>query len=105
MFTTEPEQNCNASLPGKKILILGAGPAGMSAAYELGRRNIPAVVLEKNPQAGGLLRTLCRNGFLLDIGGHRFLSKNPEINALWRKLLGTNLLRVKRKSSIFYRGQ
>jgi protoporphyrinogen oxidase len=105
MHPSEDRGNRGDFLSGKKILILGAGPAGLSAAYELATRNIPAVVLEKNPQAGGLLRTLRRNGFLLDIGGHRFLSRNPEINALWLKLLGSNLLRVKRKSSLFYRGQ
>ena len=85
-------------------MILGAGPAGLACAYELSRRGIPSIVADKNTRVGGLLRTLEFDGFLFDIGGHRFLSKNQEVNALWNQILGGDLLCVKRKSRILYRG-
>ncbi len=87
------------------MVILGAGPAGLACAYELARRGMPSLVADKNSSVGGLLRTLEYDGFLFDIGGHRFLSKNEEINALWKDLLGPDLVRVNRKSRILYRGR
>lgn len=86
-------------------MILGAGPAGLACAYELARRGIPSLVADKNSVVGGLLRTLEYDGFLFDIGGHRFLSKNEEVNALWKDLLGPDLIAVNRKSRILYRGK
>lgn len=87
-----------------RFVILGGGPAGLGCAYELGRSGVASVVIEKNPQIGGLCRTLQYKGYLFDIGGHRFLTKNREINQLWRLVLGKDLLRVKRRSRIYYRG-
>jgi protoporphyrinogen oxidase len=87
------------------VLVLGAGPAGMACAYELARHGIPARVVERNREVGGLCRTLSYEGFLFDIGGHRFLSKLPEVNALWKDMLDGDLLQVPRKSRIFYRGR
>ncbi len=87
------------------MVILGAGPAGLACAYELARRGMPSLVADKNSSVGGLLRTLEYDGFLFDIGGHRFLSKNGEVNALWKDLLGPDLVRVNRKSRILYRGK
>ena len=88
----------------QKVVILGAGPAGLACAYELSRRGVPSIVADKNEHVGGLLRTLKFDGFLFDIGGHRFLSKNEEVNALWKEILGGDLVRVGRKSRILYRG-
>ncbi len=84
-------------------LILGAGPAGLACADELCRRGIKPRIIDKNVSAGGLCRTLEYEGFFFDIGGHRFLSKSEEVNRLWREVLGDDLLRVKRKSRIYYR--
>ncbi len=88
-----------------KTVILGAGPAGLAAAYELTRRHSPCQVLEKSSAAGGLCRTLKFEDFLFDIGGHRFLSRSPEVNALWQEILGEDLLVKNRKSRIYFRGR
>ncbi len=86
-----------------KYLIVGAGPAGMASAYELAKAGHKPVVLDIEEQAGGICRTLDHQGYLFDIGGHRFLTKSKEIQELWRGIMGSDLLRVKRLSRIYYR--
>lgn len=87
------------------VAVIGGGPAGLTAAYELTRQGMPVVLLEKDPQIGGLARTVEYRGFRFDIGGHRFFTKNQEVLALWRELLGDDLLVRPRLSRIFYRGR
>ena len=88
------------------VIIVGAGPAGLTAAYELTDHGFKAVVLEKDPKyVGGLARTINYKGFRFDIGGHRFFSKNKEIEDLWKKILGKDFLVKKRLSRIYYRGK
>ena len=60
------------------VVILGAGPAGLTAAYELCRHGVPSIVLEQDSVVGGLARTVEHNGYLFDIGGHRFFTKVPQ---------------------------
>src|SRR5579864_2183711 len=89
-----------------QVVVIGAGPAGLTAAYELVKRGLKPVVLEKDPQyVGGLARTVQYRGFRFDIGGHRFFSKSREIEALWEEICGEDFLRRPRKSRIFYRGK
>lgn len=86
-------------------LVIGAGPAGLTAAYELGKLGIRSTVLEADVQVGGLSRTVEYRGYRFDIGGHRFFSKVPLINTLWREILGDeDFLLCKRLSRIHYRG-
>jgi len=87
------------------VVIVGAGPAGLSAAYECIKRGIRPVVLEKADKVGGIARTETYKGYHFDIGGHRFFSKNQKINQLWQEMLGEDLLRVRRMSSIYYQGR
>jgi protoporphyrinogen oxidase len=87
------------------VIIIGAGPAGLTAAYELGKRNIRPVVFEKSGMVGGLARTEIYEDFCFDIGGHRFFTKLEDVQRLWEEVLGEELVRVKRLSRIYYRGQ
>jgi protoporphyrinogen oxidase len=84
-------------------LIIGAGPAGLGCAYLLSRRGQPVLVLDKNCSPGGLSRTIDFEGYLFDIGGHRFISKIEEISQLWQEVMGDDLLKVRRMSRILYR--
>ncbi|MGH7764927.1 MAG: NAD(P)/FAD-dependent oxidoreductase [Candidatus Dormibacteraceae bacterium] len=87
-------------------VIMGAGPAGLTAAYELMRHNVPITVVEKDAnQVGGLARTADYKGYRFDIGGHRFFSKNQEVEALWTEILGDEMLSRDRLSRIYYRGR
>lgn len=87
----------------EKIVIAGAGPAGMGCAHTLSNAGKRCFVIDKNSQPGGICRTLDYNGYLFDIGGHRFLTKSAEVKALWAEVMGKDLRRVKRVSRIYYR--
>src|SRR5208282_3035395 len=88
------------------IVIIGAGPAGLTAAYELCRARRPVTVIEQDPQyVGGIARTVSYKGFRFDIGGHRFFSKNTEIEQLWTAILGDKMTERGRLSRIYYRGR
>ena len=88
------------------VVVIGAGPAGLTAAYELGKAGHPAIVLEATSVVGGISRTVERDGWRFDIGGHRFFTKVPEVEALWHEILPDEefLLRP-RMSRIFYQGK
>jgi protoporphyrinogen oxidase len=84
-------------------IIIGAGPAGLTAGYVLSQAGAPVVVLESDPEyVGGISRTAEHHGYRFDIGGHRFFSKSAEIEALWSELLGADLLERPRLSRIYY---
>src|SRR6195256_953487 len=85
---------------------MGAGPAGLTAAYELLKHNIPLTVVEQDAkQVGGLARTAEHKGYRFDSGGHRFFSKNQEVEDLWTEILGDEMLTRNRLSRIYYRGK
>ncbi|MFZ3340278.1 MAG: NAD(P)/FAD-dependent oxidoreductase [Terriglobales bacterium] len=89
-----------------KAVIAGAGPAGLTAAYELSKQKAPVVVLEGDPEyVGGISRTVKYKGFRFDIGGHRFFSKSREVEDLWSEIAGPDMLNRPRSSRIYYRGQ
>ena len=87
------------------VVIVGAGPAGLSAAYELLRHDIRACVLEKSDKVGGLARTEIYKDYRFDVGGHRFFTQDKTIQDLWNKMMGKDFLRVPRLSSIYYQGR
>jgi protoporphyrinogen oxidase len=88
------------------VVIIGAGPAGLTASYELMKHDIPTTVIEKDPTyVGGLARTVEHKGYRFDIGGHRFFSKNQEVEDLWTEILGPEMLTRGRLSRIYYRGR
>ncbi|GKS58411.1 hypothetical protein YTPLAS18_19380 [Nitrospira sp.] len=83
-------------------LIIGAGPAGLTAAYELSKHGVAATILEGSNQVGGISKTVNYRGYRFDIGGHRFFSKVPVINQLWKEILGDEFLLRPRSSRIYY---
>ena len=75
------------------VAIIGAGPAGLTAAYLLSKNDVRVSVLEADPvYVGGISRTATYKGFHFDIGGHRFFSKSKEVNDLWNELLPDDML-------------
>jgi protoporphyrinogen oxidase/predicted dehydrogenase len=85
--------------------ILGGGPAGLTAAYILGRRGRPGVVFEADGTVGGIAKTIEFNGFRFDLGGHRFFTKLQPVQKLWEEMLGEEFLLRPRLSRIYYNGQ
>lgn len=93
-------------IPNMHIIIIGAGPAGLTAAYLLAKENISVTVLEADPTyVGGIARTVQYKGFCFDIGGHRFYSKSKEVEDFWTEILPDDMLERPRLSRIFYRGK
>ena len=87
----------------KRVAIIGAGPAGLTAAYLLAKGNQEVVIFEKDPQyVGGISRTESYKGYHFDIGGHRFFSKSKEVEDFWTEILADDLLERPRSSRIFY---
>lgn len=86
-----------------EIVIVGAGPGGLTAAYELTRAGVKSTVLEADRAIGGLSRTVTHNGYRFDIGGHRFFSKSEPVNQIWREILTDEFLLRPRLSRIHYR--
>ena len=89
-----------------QVVIIGAGPAGLTAAYELGKAGRTAIVLEADTVVGGISRTAEKDGWRFDIGGHRFFTKVRQVERLWHEILPKEdfLLRP-RQSRIFYKGK
>jgi protoporphyrinogen oxidase len=90
--------------PKRGVVIVGAGPAGLTAGCEALEAGWGVTVLEKDPDyVGGISRTVRQGGYRFDIGGHRFFSKSGEITAWWRKRLPDDFIKVRRMSRIYYR--
>ncbi len=86
----------------KKVVIIGGGPAGLTAAYQLSKRGGEAVVLEKDKVVGGISRTVNYKDYLFDIGGHRFFTKIQAAADMWKEVLDKDMLHRKRLSRIYY---
>src|SRR5690348_13038123 len=88
------------------VLVIGAGPAGLTAAYCLTKEDPSVIVIEKDPvYVGGISRTVEYNGFMFDIGGHRFFSKSKEVVDLWKDILPNDFIERPRLSRIYYGGK
>lgn len=85
------------------VLIIGAGPAGLSAAFELAKHGTKSIVLEGSDVVGGISRTVEYKGYLFDIGGHRFFTKVGLVDRMWREILGESFITRPRMSRIFYK--
>ena len=89
----------------KQVVVIGGGPAGLTAGYELTKFDLRPVVLEKESLVGGLARTESYKGFHFDMGGHRFFTKVEEVKKMWQDVLGGEFLRRPRLSRIYYNGK
>ncbi|MEM8630065.1 MAG: NAD(P)/FAD-dependent oxidoreductase [Pseudomonadota bacterium] len=89
----------------KSVAVIGGGPAGLTCAYTLQKRapGTSVTVFEADDLVGGISRTVENDGFRVDIGGHRFFTKVPEVEAMWNEVLGSDFIRVPRLSRIYYR--
>lgn len=89
------------------ILIVGAGPAGLTAGYLLTKEQAGSVLIleESATYVGGISRTESHDGYFFDIGGHRFFSKSQEVEDLWREILPDDFIERPRKSRIFFRNK
>src|SRR5262245_48236304 len=88
------------------VVIIGAGPAGLTAAYQLSKLGIRSTILEADHVVGGISRTVERDGWRFDIGGHRFFTKVQEVDDLWHEILGPDdFLQRPRMSRLFYKGK
>ncbi|HMA19724.1 MAG TPA: FAD-dependent oxidoreductase, partial [Gemmatimonadaceae bacterium] len=89
----------------KRVVIIGAGPAGLTAGYLLVKKGCDVTVLEGDTVVGGISRTARYKNFRFDIGGHRFFTKIPAVQALWEELLADEFIEVPRLSRIYYNGK
>jgi protoporphyrinogen oxidase len=89
-----------------EVFVIGAGPAGLTAAYCLSKEARSVIVIERDPlYVGGISRTVDYKGFLFDIGGHRFFSKSKDVVALWHEILPDDFISRPRLSRIYYNGK
>ena len=88
--------------PERPVVVLGGGPAGLTAGYLLAKQGKPVIVLESTDQVGGIARTEVRDGYRFDLGGHRFFTKVKEVDDLWHEIMKEEFLKRPRKSRIYY---
>ena len=91
-----------SSIQKKEILIIGAGPAGLTAAWEADKHGAKTLILESDSVVGGISRTVERNGWKFDIGGHRFFTKVDEVYDIWDEILGEQDFLLRPRSSRIY---
>jgi protoporphyrinogen oxidase len=91
--------------PPENVVIIGAGPAGLTAAYRAVESGLAPIVLEQRDKVGGIASTETHGGFYFDMGGHRFFSTHPEIYEIWNTILDTDFLTRSRLSRIYYGGK
>ena len=88
-----------------RVAVIGAGPAGLTAAHQLASAGVEVTVFEAGDAVGGMARSFDLWGQRVDLGPHRFFSRDPRVNRLWLQLMGRDYRMVERQTRIFYRGR
>ncbi len=99
---TEPGKGADIT-PEHPVVVLGGGPAGLTAGYLLAKEGKSVIVLESTDQVGGIARTEIRDGYRFDLGGHRFFTKVTEVDDLWHEIMKEEFLKRPRQSRIYWR--
>jgi len=87
------------------VVIMGGGPAGLTAGYELLKQGVKSIVFEQADRVGGISRTETYKDYRFDIGGHRFFTKIEQVQDFWKEVLGDQFIKVPRLSRIYYQGK
>ncbi|HEY9654051.1 MAG TPA: NAD(P)-binding protein, partial [Crinalium sp.] len=87
------------------VVIIGGGPAGLTAGYELLKQGVQSIVFEQSDRVGGISRTETYKDYRFDIGGHRFFTKIEQVQDFWKEVLGDKFIKVPRLSRIYYQGK
>ena len=98
----KPIELARPEMREKPTVILGAGPAGLTAGYLLTKLGLPVIVLEAENQVGGIAKTAVRDGYRFDLGGHRFFTKVKEVDDLWHEIMREEFLKRPRMSRIYW---
>jgi protoporphyrinogen oxidase len=88
-----------------QVIVMGAGPAGLSCAYELHKLGAAVTVIDRDKQVGGLAKTIRRGDLRVDLGPHRFFATDPVVNRIWEEIVGDDLRSVTRLTRIYYAGK
>jgi protoporphyrinogen oxidase len=103
MTLAHEDQHDRASAArARPTVVLGGGPAGLTAGYLLAKQGRPVVVLEAQDQVGGLAKTVELDGYRFDLGGHRFFTKSKEVDDLWHEVMREEFLLRPRMSRIYW---
>jgi protoporphyrinogen oxidase len=100
-----PASSSGGEDPQKPIVVLGGGPAGLTAGYLLAQQGVPVIVFEAEDQVGGIAKTEVRDGYRFDLGGHRFFTKVKEVDDLWHEVMKEEFLKRPRMSRIYWNGK
>jgi len=101
----EPGRTVDRLGPGDHVVIIGAGPGGLTPAYILAKRGVRVTVVEADDIVGGISRTARYKGYRFDIGGHRFFTKIRPVQEFWQEILGDQFISTPRLSRIHYDGK
>src|SRR3954449_11059805 len=101
----ESNASTNGGAPQRRHLVIGGGPAGLTAAYYLAKRGEPVLVVEADEQLGGIAKTKEQEGYRFDLGGHRFFTKAKEVDDMWHEVLDEEFILRPRMSRIYWNGK